>query len=153
MQKTTQILTMNVDNEFGVLTRITALIRRAGLNIKGLSVAETVSPQIARLTVNVEMQGIPLEDILGRLQRLDCVRGIQAADDGHFYKRELIAVTCARSSHLWQGKQILWQTKERVCFESIQTPEEIGQMLSAANQDEIFQIYRSGVVTVDKEGN
>ena len=44
MPKTSHILMMNVDNEFGVLTRITALIRRAGLNIKGLSVAETLSP-------------------------------------------------------------------------------------------------------------
>lgn len=36
MPKASCILMMDVDNEFGVLTRITALIRRAGLNIKGL---------------------------------------------------------------------------------------------------------------------
>ena len=70
------VFTLMVDNEFGVLTRITALIRRAGWNIRSLAVAETAVRQISRLTICLECRHDTLENVLRKLGRLDCVREV-----------------------------------------------------------------------------
>lgn len=70
------VFTLMVDNEFGVLTRITALIRRAGWNIRSLAVAETAVSTVSRLTICLECRNTTLEYVLRKLGRLDCVRDI-----------------------------------------------------------------------------
>lgn len=153
MPKVCQILTMQVDNEFGVLTRITSLIRREGLNIKGLSVAETVSPSLSRLTVNVEMQGIALSHILDRLSRLDCVRRVSVYREDTTVKRELALVLCLRTSTLWQGRPIVWENESAVCFELTGTPEEVDGFLAGAADQGVIDVARGGAVTIEKGGD
>ena len=150
MSKTTQILTMDVDNEFGVLTRITALIRREGLNIKGLSVAETVSCQVSRLTVVVEMQGIELQTILSRIGRLDCVHTISVYEPAAALKRELALVLCLRESGLWKGERVLWDNGRVVCFELTGTPEELNDYVARSRERGLIALSRSGAVTIEK---
>lgn len=75
-QNQPEVVTLLVDNEFGVLTRVTALIRRAGWNIRSLAVAETDTPEISRLTMDLECRHNTLEYLLGRLKRQSSVRRI-----------------------------------------------------------------------------
>lgn len=68
------ILTMMVDNNMGVLTRITTQIRREGLNIRRLLVEETENPEISRLTMTFScLQGF-YGDVLKRFSQMSCVR-------------------------------------------------------------------------------
>jgi acetolactate synthase-1/3 small subunit len=73
---TKAVFTLMVDNEFGVLTRITALIRRAGWNIRSLAVAETAISAVSRLTICLECRNTTLEQVLHKLGKLDCVREV-----------------------------------------------------------------------------
>ena len=75
------ILVMDVDDEFGVLTRITGRIRREGLNIAELSVAQTSVAGISRMTIRVELRGIPVEQVISRLARFDCVKDIHLCEE------------------------------------------------------------------------
>lgn len=63
-----------VDNEFGVLTRITALVRRDGFNIKSLAVTETKNPGVSRLLIAVECVDSAFPKVLSRLGKLGCVK-------------------------------------------------------------------------------
>ncbi|HOR12344.1 MAG TPA: acetolactate synthase small subunit [Clostridia bacterium] len=84
------ILTLLVDNEFGVLTRITGQIRREGWNIKSLAVAETTDETISRLTLALECFDAKLKDVIQRLSRLDCVRSVTAYKPEEHLCRELL---------------------------------------------------------------
>jgi len=84
------ILTLLVDNEFGVLTRITGQIRREGWNIKSLAVAETTDEAISRLTLALECFDAKLNDVIQRLSRLDCVRSVTAYKPEEHLCRELL---------------------------------------------------------------
>ncbi len=66
-------LDLLVDNEFGVLTRITALVRREGFNIRCLAVDETENPEISRLLICVESMQSAVPRVVVRLNRLGCV--------------------------------------------------------------------------------
>lgn len=70
------IINMHVDNEPGVLTRVTGLIRREGWNIIDLTVAETADPSRSRLTVGVMCAVGFLPHVLNRLGKMTCVRDI-----------------------------------------------------------------------------
>lgn len=87
-----QLLSMTVDNEFGVLTRVTALIRREGWNIRSLSVAESADPCSSRLTVCIECLDSALEHVRARLNKLDCVHSLTVFDPAVHARIELAAV-------------------------------------------------------------
>ncbi|MDR2932490.1 MAG: acetolactate synthase small subunit [Oscillospiraceae bacterium] len=84
-----QVFTLMVDNEFGVLTRITALIRRAGWNIRSLAVAQTALPEISRLTICLECRHHSFESVLDKLGRQSCVRDIAVFEADNQIAREL----------------------------------------------------------------
>ena len=83
------ILTLTVDNEFGVLTRITAQIRREGWNIKSLAAEETADRSISRITLALQCFDSTLPSVVSRLSRLACVRHVSAYDAARCICREL----------------------------------------------------------------
>lgn len=84
-----------VDNEFGVLTRITALIRREGGNIKSLVAAETAQPSLSHLVIRIEcLQGYA-DTILHRIGRMDCVHKLDVYQPDAYLMRELAVVSLA----------------------------------------------------------
>ena len=140
--KQVRILSVFADNEFGVLTRITALIRREGWNIKTLSVAETIHPSVSRLTIGVECIDSTLEMVLKRILRLDCVR------------RASICETCGREmalAHLPadamapEGSRMVG---ERV-YEYTGLPGEVDAWCHAVAALGASDIARGGVVTLE----
>src|SRR5215813_11758132 len=63
-------LSVLVENKPGVLVRIAGLFSRRGFNIDSLAVGETEHPEISRITIVVEVSGLPLElDPAGSVQR------------------------------------------------------------------------------------
>ena len=91
----TELLNLLVDNEFGVLTRITAAIRREGWNIKSLSVAETNHPERSALSICVEYYEATLERLLRRLDRMESVRQVSVYREGTHAARELVLLGLA----------------------------------------------------------
>ena len=69
--KTISIL---VDNEFWVLTRITALFRREGFNIKSLAVTVTEDEAVSRLLIEVECIESSFSKVMSRLIKLGCIK-------------------------------------------------------------------------------
>ena len=70
------ILTMTVDNNIGVLTRITTQIRREGLNIRRLAVEETENPEVSRLTMTFSCLEGFYGGVLKRFSQMSCVHEI-----------------------------------------------------------------------------
>ena len=63
-------LAVLVENKPGVLTRVAALFTRRAFNIKSLTVGETEYPEISRMTIIVDADSAPIEQVVKQLNKL-----------------------------------------------------------------------------------
>ncbi|MEG2036499.1 MAG: acetolactate synthase small subunit, partial [Ruthenibacterium sp.] len=90
-----EVLSLLVDNNSGVLTRITSLFGRRGFNIDSLTVSTTDDPAISRITLVVHDDEKVLEQIIKQTQRLEETREIFTLDTAKSLLRELLLVKVA----------------------------------------------------------
>ena len=86
-------LSVLVENKAGVLARIVNLFSRRAYNIYSLAVAPTDDPSFSRLTVVVDVDTAPLEQIVKQLHKLINVVKIVELDPAHSVERELLIAT------------------------------------------------------------
>lgn len=87
------ILSVTVVNRAGVLARVSGLFARRGFNIFSLAVAPTDDQRFSRITVVVDLESAPLEQITKQLFKLVEVVKISELDPRQAVERELLLVT------------------------------------------------------------
>ena len=85
-------LSVLVENKPGVLARIAGLFSRRGFNIDSLAVGPTEHPEISRMTIVVNVEDSPLEQVTKQLNKLVEVIKIVELDGGASVSRELLLV-------------------------------------------------------------
>ena len=85
-------LSVLVENRPGVLTRVAGLFARRGFNIHSLAVGPTEHPDVSRMTVVVDVDELPLEQVTKQLNKLISVLKIVELEPGASVQRELILV-------------------------------------------------------------
>ncbi|QEK13459.1 acetolactate synthase small subunit [Crassaminicella thermophila] len=86
------VLSILVENNSGVLSRIAGLFSRRGYNIDSLSVGETENPKISRMTITVNGDDYILEQIQKQLHKLiNVIKIVELKPEKSIY-RELILV-------------------------------------------------------------
>ena len=93
---TKHTLSVLVENKPGVLARISALFSRRGFNIDSLAVGPTEHDEISRMTVVVDVEDLPLEQVTKQLNKLVEVLKVVELEPGASVQREvlLIKVRC-----------------------------------------------------------
>jgi acetolactate synthase-1/3 small subunit len=86
-------LVVLVENKAGVLARVSSLFARRGFNIFSLAVAPTEDERFSRITVVVDVESAPLEQITKQLYKLINVVKISELDPRDSVERELMLVT------------------------------------------------------------
>ena len=84
------ILSVLVENKFGVLARISTLIAGRGFNIDSLAVGETEDPSASRMTIVVDGDDKTIEQVKKQLNRLIDVISISDLTKGEHLEKELI---------------------------------------------------------------
>jgi acetolactate synthase I/III small subunit len=88
----THIISVLVDNHFGVLARISGLFSARGYNIESLCVGVTEDPTISRMTVVVEGDDKVLQQIVNQLNKLvEVIEVLDLTREDHV-ERELVLV-------------------------------------------------------------
>ncbi|MFZ4432630.1 MAG: acetolactate synthase small subunit [Microthrixaceae bacterium] len=87
------VLSVLVENRAGVLARVAGLFARRGYNIFSLAVAPTDDDRFSRLTVVVDVESAPLEQIVRQLDKLVNVIAISELDPRQSVERELVLLT------------------------------------------------------------
>ena len=87
-----RILSLLVDNEPGVLSRIAGLFSGRGFNIESLCVAETLDPGISRITIVTQGDLPVLEQIKKQLNKLINVVKVFDFSDIPFVQREMVLI-------------------------------------------------------------
>ena len=86
-------LVVLVENKAGVLARVSGLFARRGFNIYSLAVAPTEDARFSRITIVVDVQSAPLEQITKQLFKLINVVKISELDPRDSVERELMLLT------------------------------------------------------------
>ena len=86
------VLSVLVENKFGVLARVAGLFSARGFNIDSLAVGETEDPKISRMTIVVEADEKILEQIKKQLNKLIDVISVQDFTHGKYVGKELILI-------------------------------------------------------------
>jgi acetolactate synthase-1/3 small subunit len=92
-QTSHHILSVLVENKAGVLARVAGLFARRGYNIFSLAVAPTDDPHFSRITVVVDVESAPLEQITKQLFKLISVVKITELHPDEAVERELMLLT------------------------------------------------------------
>jgi acetolactate synthase-1/3 small subunit len=86
-------LVVLVENKSGVLARVSSLFARRGYNIYSLAVAPTADARFSRITIVVDVESAPLEQITKQLFKLVSVVKISELDPRDAVERELMLAT------------------------------------------------------------
>ena len=86
------VISVLVENEFGVLARVAGLFSGRGFNIESLSVAETMDPTVSRITLVTRGEDQVLEQIEKQLNKLICVIKVTDFTETEHVERELVLV-------------------------------------------------------------
>ncbi len=86
------IISVLVENEFGVLSRISGLFSGRGFNIESLCVAETLDPTISTMTIVTTGDDAIIEQILKQLNKLINVIKVIDFRDTDYISREMVLV-------------------------------------------------------------
>ena len=92
------ILSVLVENKFGVLTRVAGLFARRGFNIVSLAVSPTEDERFSRMTIVVDADETPLEQVTKQLNKLIPVIKIVELTPDEAVERELMLVTVKAST-------------------------------------------------------
>lgn len=90
------VLTMLVDNQPGVLSRVVGLFSGRGFNIDSLCVAETIDPKVSRITLVTHANDLLLEQIEKQLRKLINVIKVRRMTKDKAVQREM-ALICVHA--------------------------------------------------------
>ena len=142
------ILSLVVQNNFGVLARISSLFARRGYNIDSISASPTDNPKITKITVVVEADDEIIEE----------VEKVTQVDEKQAICKELALLkihtedtaTSAEISNTvseFQGK-ILEIQPNSVTVELSDIPSNVDSFVTALSQFEIEEMCRTGVTAL-----
>ncbi len=86
------VITLMVENEFGVLARIAGLFSGRGFNIESLSVAETLDPTVSTMTIVTHGDDQIIEQVIKQLNKLVSVIKVVDLIEKDFVEREMVLI-------------------------------------------------------------
>ena len=86
------VLSLLVEDKPGLLTRVAGLFARRGFNIESLAVGVTEVPGLSRITVVVDVEGLPLEQVTKQLNKLVNVIKIVELEESSSVQREHVLI-------------------------------------------------------------
>jgi acetolactate synthase-1/3 small subunit len=150
-----------VENKPGVLVRIAGLFSRRGFNIDSLAVGPTEQEAISRMTIVVNCDERPLEQVTKQLNKLINVLKIVELEQGFAVQRELILIkvradTESRSKvletvQLFRAK-VVDVALDAVTVEATGNREKLDALIRVLEPFGIKELVQSGMVAVGRGG-
>jgi acetolactate synthase I/III small subunit len=153
------IFSILVENKFGVLTRISGLFSRRGFNIVSLAVSPTEDERFSRMTIVVDAESAPLEQVTKQLHKLIPVIKVVELHPTDAVERELMLVTVKGTaesrSQITELASIFEARIEDVGYEAITIlvagrPDKLDAMTDLLTPFGIVELQRTGRVALPK---
>ena len=158
-QPSHHILSVLVQNRAGVLARVSGLFARRGYNIFSLAVAPAEDPALSRITIVVDVDSAPLEQIVKQLFKLIDVVKISELDPRRSVERELMMATIrvtaedrgqvVELTNIFEGK-ILAVGVEAITVSLEGSPDKLDDFEELLRGYGIVELQRTGRVALPK---
>lgn len=155
------ILSVLVENKPGVLARVSGLFARRAFNIYSLAVAPTNDDRVSRITMVVDVESAPLEQITKQLDKLINVLVIEELAPADAIERELMLAKVAvppaahesfRALVEAYSAKVLQEQADDFVLSLEDTPEQLDAFMQALGTHEIRSLERTGRVALPKLG-
>lgn len=153
------VLSVIVENEPGILSRIAGLFSRRGYNIKSLSVGETEDPKISRMTIVVGGDKQIVEQIKKQLQKLIDVIKISELEPEASVCRELALVKILANEEnrpsilevveIFRGK-VIDISSETLTVELTGEPQKINAFIDMVKGYGVKEMARTGLTALGR---
>ncbi|MGN6611137.1 MAG: acetolactate synthase small subunit [Angustibacter sp.] len=152
-------LSVLVEDRPGVLARIAGLFSRRGFNIESLAVGPTEHDDVSRMTVVVDVEDLPLEQVTKQLNKLVEVIKVVELEPAASVQRELLLVKVRADlqtrSHVLETVQ-LFRAKvvdvstDAVTIEATGNAEKLAALLRVLEPFGVRELVQSGMVAVGR---
>jgi acetolactate synthase I/III small subunit len=152
-------LSVLVENRPGVLTRVAGLFARRAFNIHSLAVGPTEHEGISRMTVVVDVDDLPLEQVTKQLNKLINVIKIVELEPGNSVQREMLLVKVRADlqtrSHVLETAElfrarVIDVAPDAVTIEATGSPEKLEALLKVLEPFGIRELAQSGLVGIGR---
>ena len=152
-------LSVLVENTPGVLARVSSLFMRRGFNIESLAVGPTEIPEISRMTIVVNVDDLPLEQVTKQLNKLVNVLKIVELESSSAVERELMLIKVKtdpqtrgqvlETVQLFRAK-VVDVAQDAVTIEATGDSGKLNAMLNVLEPFGIREIAQSGRVAIGR---
>ncbi|HET8601466.1 MAG TPA: acetolactate synthase small subunit [Segeticoccus sp.] len=152
-------LSVLVENKPGVLARIAGLFSRRGFNIDSLAVGPTEYEEISRMTVVVDVEELPLEQVTKQLNKLVEVLKVVELEADASVQRELILVKVRADvqarSHVLElvemfRAHVVDVAPDSLVVEATGTSDKLDAFLEVLEPFGVRELVQSGMVAVGR---
>ena len=153
-------LSVLVENQAGVLSKVSGLFSRRGFNIDSLAVGVTDNPSISRMTIVADGDDYIIEQLEKQLNKLIPVIRVRRLEPGKFLSCELALIkVISNAQQRAEVMKIAELTGARIVNVSLQTltleicdiPEKIDTLLNLLKPYGIKEVVQTGVVAIETE--
>ena len=153
------VLSVLVENQSGVLSRVSGLFSRRGYNIDSLSVGETEDPKVSRMTIVVRGDDYILEQIKKQLNKLIDVIKIVELDPQQSVFRELAMIKVNTTMETRASiieivsifrANIVDVSNETLTVEMTGDESKIEAFISLMNNYGIVEVARTGLAAIER---
>ena len=158
MQK--YILSVIVQNNAGVLARVSSLFGRRGYNIDSLTVSATTDPKVSRMSIIVQGDEPILEQIIKQLLKLEEVMRVDHLQEDDSCCSELVFVKLEAQNGSVRDDirqlcglydaHIVETSDNAMIVELSDVPSRIDAFLDVISNFEVIEMSRSGVTAIQK---
>ena len=156
-----QTISVLVENQAGVLNRITGLFSRRAFNIDSLAVGVTDDPAISRITIIVDSGNSVVEQVEKQLNKLVEVIKVRTIPEDKMIGRELVLLKVNATSKTRQdimticnicGAKVSDISPNSMTLELSDTPDRIDTFEAMLRPFSILEGVRTGVIALQKGG-
>ena len=154
-----QTISVLVENQAGVLNRITGLFSRRAFNSESLAVGVTDDPTVSRLTIIVDSGNSVVEQVEKQLNKLIEVIKVRTLDETSLIGRELVLIKVNATSKTRQdimtiselmGAKVADISPNSLTLELSDTPDRIEVFEDMLRPFSIKELARTGVIALQK---
>jgi len=155
------ILSVLVENKFGVLARVAGLFSARGFNIDSLAVSATEDSTMSRMTIVVDADEKTLEQIKKQLNKLIDIVKVTDLTRKDYVNRELVLINVQLKPNQKQqiiqavgsiGAEILDVGKETITIEEAGDSKKINALIELLRGFGIKEVVRTGKIAIQTEG-
>ena len=155
----THIISLHVENQQGVLARISGLFSGRGYNLESITAGVTADPTVTRITLACTGDDAVVEQIKKQLNRLIDVIKVTELTGVPSLNRELMLVKVSAKApqrgEIFQvadvfKAQIMDVGHESMTVELAGSPEKIDDLIALLQPYGISEMARSGVVSMER---